>query len=109
MSEHNDAKTTSRVGSAALWASAVVLCGLILTQASSLGTSTAQAGLVSQVSELTALTVRSGAEDLLLVLDNRTEELYVYQIGSKGNSVELIDKESVSQMFTNARTNKTGG
>ena len=98
----------SRTGSTALWASAVVLCGLILTQASNLGTGQAQAGLVSQVSELTAMTVRSGSEEVLMVLDNRTEELYVYQVQNQ-KSVQLMEKYSVPQMFINARLRAQGG
>jgi hypothetical protein len=86
-----------------LWASAFVLAGLILVQAGRSGSSEARADLVSSVGGLTALTVAgASSEDLLLVIDGRSEELFVYRVENQQN-VELQRRYSLPRMFSDAR------
>jgi len=93
---------------AALWASAAVLAGLIVVQAGRLTGSEARADLVSGAGGLTALTVRATNEDVLLVADNRSEQLMVYKVVNQ-NSVELFRTYSLPRIFSDARTRATGG
>ncbi len=69
-------------GTAGLWASAFVLAGLILVQASGTldGRATAQivGGMVVRGDQTTALTVDVGNFDALFVIDDRTQRLAAY-------------------------------
>ena len=93
---------------AALWASAAVLAGLIVVQAGRLTGSDARADLVTGMAGLTALTVESTTEDILLVADNRSEQLMVYKVVNQ-SSLDLFRTYSLSKMFTDARLRATGG
>jgi hypothetical protein len=92
----------------ALWASAFVLFALILIQAQPLiaqqgafrGTAQA-AGMVSQVGPLTVMTADAGSDDVLLVLEGRSEDLYVYR--SDRNGVQLQQRLSIPKLFTDAK------
>lgn len=90
---------------AALWASAFVLAGLVLTQAATLPVASSQvAGTVSSVEDLTILTASTGAgEDVVLVLDNQTDDLFVYGVQNR-SAVELIQSYDVGRLFTDARS-----
>ena len=90
---------------ALLWASALILFGLVVVQASRLGVGTeAHAGdSASSVGDLSALTVSDGdQQDVLLVLDGREQELLVYTLqGSQRiNTPTVID---LNDAFNNAR------
>jgi hypothetical protein len=73
------------------------------------GTPVAQAaGLVSQVGGLTVMTTDATNEDLLLVLDARNEELFVYRT-QNNESVQLLQRYPISQLFVDARARSLGG
>ncbi len=108
----------------ALWASAIVLAALVVVQAGRMLPSTsgravpfdpaallespANADLVSQVGQYTIATVEvSGSEDLTIVLDSRGEDILVYTI-KNGQRIELIGRESVKQIFADARAMGAG-
>ena len=93
--------TTNRLR-AALWASAATLGALVLVQASGLRGNQAMAEMVSQAGEFTMLTTDSGTEEVLVVLDNRSEQLLVYHIRAQ-KTLELMQNVSVSKMFESAR------
>jgi hypothetical protein len=65
-------------------------------------------GTVSQTGGLTILTSEAGNEDLLVVLDARNEELFVYRADVK-NGLQLLQRYPVAQLFTDARARTTGG
>lgn len=96
--------TTRRLSSSTfMWASAFVLAALIVVQAGRMGESQARADLVSSVGGVTALTVAGAAsEDLLMVIDGRSEELFVYRVENQ-NNLELYRRYSLPRMFTDAR------
>lgn len=99
--------TTRRLSpNAALMASALVLVGLIVTAAGRMG-SEAKADLVSGTSSLTALTVEAQIEDVLLVIDNRSEHMLAYKVVNQ-NSLELFKSYSLPRMFTDARNRAAG-
>ncbi len=63
---------------------------------------------VSQTGGLTVLTSEAGNEDLLVVLDSRNEELFVYKTDLKQGS-QLLQRYPVAQLFTDARARSLGG
>lgn len=87
---------------AALWASAFVLAGLIiLTAAFGRGVG-AYASDVSSVGDLTVLTSRSTVdEDILCVLDGRSDMLLVYRIDNQSRW-ELQQSLKLSEAFAQA-------
>ncbi len=90
--------------SAFLSASALVIAALIIVQAGKmLGGHEAKADLVSTTGTLTALTVEAtNSNDVLVVLDGRSEELLVYKVENQ-NNVELYRKYNLQRMFSEAR------
>ena len=90
-----------------LWASAFVLFALILIQAQPLLAQegilghSAQGGMVSQVGPLTILTADASGEDVLLVLEGRGEELFVYR--TDRNGVQLQQRLAVPKLFQDAK------
>jgi hypothetical protein len=89
-------------GNAALVASAMVLAGLIVTQGSKLAGEPARADIVASTGTLTSLAFEAQNEDLLAVLDGRTEQILVYRVANK-NGVDLVQTYSVPRMFIEAR------
>lgn len=89
---------------AALWASAFVLAGLVLTLAAGLPRAESQlAGTVSSVGELTILTADTGAgDDVILVLDGVAESLFVYGVQNR-SAIELIQTYDINRLFIDAR------
>lgn len=74
-------------------------CGLRVI---SLTTAPAAAEMVASIpGELVALTADSGSEEVLLLLDNRTERVMVYRLTQKG--LELFASESLRDLFARAR------
>ncbi len=89
----------------ALAASAIVLIGLIVLAAGRTGQ--ARADVVSTTSNLTALTVEAQIEDVLLVIDGRSEHMLAYKVINQ-NSLELFKSYSLPRMFTDARNRAAG-
>ncbi|MCC6970925.1 MAG: hypothetical protein IT434_11970 [Phycisphaerales bacterium] len=93
-----------------LSASAVMLAGLLAwsAQAMQLGRDGgAGSGMVSNVGDYTMMTFSAGNEDMLITLDNRSEELYVYRVENQ-NAVALFQKLSLPRLFSEARTRAQG-
>lgn len=63
--------------------------------------------MVSHVGGITMLTSDAQTDEVLIVLDNRTETLLVYRVENV-SSVELLQRTSVSAMFTDARIKALG-
>ncbi len=99
-------RTTRRLdtGAAALWASALVILAMLITQAGQRwAESAAQASDVATIGDLTILTADSGDnEDILAILDRRNETLFVYGVRNR-QSVELFDSYDMSRVFMDAR------
>ena len=89
---------------ALLWTSAFLIMAMILTQAARLGAgSPALAGNVATSGDLTVLTADAGdAEDILMVLDRRTETLLIYGARDR-RSIELHETHDLSRVFSDAR------
>lgn len=87
-----------------LWASAFVLAGLAIVQCGRLAgmgwTNTARADVVSRVGDYTVLTMSaSSSEDLAVVLDGRSEKLFVYRIKNR-EVLELVRPYDLPAMFS---------
>ncbi len=94
---------------APLWASAIVVLALILTQAGrGAAGSIAKAEMVHGTGGYTIMTADGGTDDVLLVLDNRNEELFVYQVANQ-RSVDLKERLSLTKLFADARAAAGGG
>ncbi|MFG0275399.1 MAG: hypothetical protein ACF8QF_10120 [Phycisphaerales bacterium] len=89
---------------AALWASAFVLAGLVVSlSARYAGAQSQIVGTVSSAGELTILRADTGAgDDVILVLDNVADSLFVYGVQNR-DTIELIQTYDVSRLFIDAR------
>lgn len=91
--------------------SALALLGLVTWQAQAMqigrGGDSGGSGMVSNVGDYTMMTFAVGNEDMLLTLDNRSEELYVYRVENQ-NAVQLFQKLSLPKLFSEARSRAMG-
>ena len=107
--------TAARTGIShrALWTSAGLLGALVMVQTligagQPIGGSSASGGMVSQAGQHTMLTTESGAEDLLIVLDGRNEELFVYRTDSRRGEMQLYQRMGLAAVFNDARSRNAG-
>lgn len=91
---------------AALSASALVITGLIIFQATRMAPE-ARADLVASNGNVTALTVSANTDDVLMVINGRQEELLVYRVENQ-TSVELFARHSLPRLFADARAGAMG-
>lgn len=103
-----NAVKSSRGAVPVLAATAVVLGTFLTVQAFAQlgGPAGTRSGMISQVSGYSIMTSDAGSDDIVLVLDNRNEELMVYR--SEGNAIQLYQKLSLPRVFTEARTRNQG-
>ncbi|MFO0835012.1 MAG: hypothetical protein U0638_08585 [Phycisphaerales bacterium] len=91
--------------------SAVALLGLLTwrAQAMQLGRDGGGSqGMVSNAGDYTMMTFSIGNEDMLLTLDNRAEELYIYRVENQ-TSVAMFQKLNLPRLFNEARIRAVGG
>jgi hypothetical protein len=67
----------------------------------------AQAAVVSRAGGLTVLTADAGNEDVVVMLDERSEGLLVYRTDGR-LGVQLMQKIPIGQLFTEARARSLG-
>jgi hypothetical protein len=92
-----------------LWMLALGLGVLIVLRAGGVGPEpVALGGMVGTSGGYTAMTTRVGTEDLLFLIDDRAEQLMIYQVRGT-NAVELVDRQDLKQMFTSAKAAWLGG
>lgn len=89
-------------GDGVLIASAVGLTGLVLALGSGIWSSPALAETTAAAGGFAMLTTDDGTDEALLVVDNRTEQLLVYQVQASG-SFELVDREALPDLFRAAK------
>lgn len=100
-------KTRIDAGSAVLWASAFVIAALIIIKAGDLPANQAHARMAVSSGDFTLVTAHSGKGDdedpdeVLYVLDSRSETLLVYEIGDvrQADAVRLVDGGSLRNLF----------
>jgi hypothetical protein len=96
-------------GAAALFASAAVVLALILVQLSSVvGGAPANAQGVDRDSGVVTTTARASTDSaVLLVLDQRDERLYVYEL-ENGRRLNLVDGEDLAELFASGSRSGRG-
>ncbi len=94
-------------GAPVLWGAAAVLAGLLIVQASRMGVGEARAEMVTRAGEFTVLTSESGSEEVLLVIDNRREQLLVYKVVNQ-SSLDHFARHDLARMFMDARLGAQG-
>ena len=105
MSQTTTAPRRIDAATAALSASAFILAAMVLVQAARLAWplgAEARADLVSRTGDTTTLTVNSGNDDLLVVLDGRGDQLYAYRLQAQ-TRLELLRSYDVKELFSTGR------
>lgn len=96
---------------AGLWASAFVLAGLILAQASGAFDARADAAGVAgpslKADGISAITVDAGNYDALFVIQDKSEQLLVYTVTDQ-DGLQLRLKQNLPALFTGARIRARG-
>jgi len=102
------ARSGHAASAGALWASAFVLGGLILTQADRLGAGArASAEMVSETGGYTVMTADGGTDEVLVLLDHRDENVYVYSIENQ-QAIVLHQRLSLPKLFSDAQAKRRG-
>lgn len=65
------------------------------------------AGLVAHAGNMAILTSEAGNEDIVLVLDGRTEQILAYRANTS-EGIKLVQRASLPQLFLDARTRAQG-
>lgn len=114
-SAHAPSDTTGDSASLVLWASLFVIAALVIVQLGRGGgrslfgpAGEARADLVSSAGEFTALTFDDGSQDVLVVMDGRGENVFVYQVKNQ-RTVEFLDRVALTDVFDTARKVGAGG
>ncbi len=98
--------TNKRIFDGPLWALAAALTVIAVARwlpSTPPAPSAAHAGLVSSVGDSTIITNSAGnGEDLLMILDQRTETMLVYRTTPR-QTMELLQVSPVQELFEQAR------
>jgi|GEM_PF-7105692 len=106
-----------RIGSSP-WATIVLLMLVVfmLSRVVGLMDSPALAEMAVSENGYTMMTTNGGTDEILVLVDSREESILVYrvaaggQVGAQGGgSMELLERESLSGVFTRARAQAIGG
>lgn len=102
---------------ALLWASALVLTGLIVAQLGRIAQSPAApdaafalplpADVVTNVGDYTMMSFNAGSDDVLVVMDSRGEQLFAYRVANQ-RELQLLTRESLADVFAHARAMGSG-
>ncbi len=88
--------------SPALWASAFVILAVLIFQAGRINNNPAQAEMVSRVGEYTLMTTDGGNEEVIVVIDNRNEDLLIYKVLQQ-KELNLFQKIDLDRLFADAK------
>lgn len=104
----NDTNMKTRAAVPVLAALAAALGTLVAVRAFAQlgGPAGTRSGMISQVSGYSLMTSDAGTDDIVLVLDNRNEELMVYR--TEGQAIQLYQKLPLPRLFTEARARNQG-
>lgn len=96
------ATTPARGSDGWLWASAAALSALVLLATTGAFDRSAHAEMTATTGGYSALTTDGGSDEVLVVTDDRSESLMVYQVLS-GKKLELLAKHELPDLFRGAR------
>jgi len=105
MSSTHTAHTGARLNlRGVLMATAALLTAGILLRAGGVGgESIATAGMVGDSGSFTAMTARTGNQEVLYVIDDRSEHLLIYRV-QNAMEVRLESMQDLRSLFTTARS-----
>lgn len=96
-------RTRTNPGAAALWASALVIAALVITQASRLSSGNAARADVATSDDLSVATVFAGDdEDVVAIVDRQSERLFIYGV-EQAARVELLQVHDLKDLFSQGR------
>jgi hypothetical protein len=101
-----DSRPRRDTASAVLWGSAAVLAGLIVAELAGPAVSSrpAEAQSPSVAGDMTIIPASAGdQEDVLMVLDGRSEKLSIYNVTNAHNKIDLLQTYDVNRLFQEAR------
>ncbi|MDF1869664.1 MAG: hypothetical protein P1U30_04670 [Phycisphaerales bacterium] len=92
----------------------VVLCVLVvfvMSKVVGVMDTPAMAEMAISDSGYTMMTTNGGADEILVLVDSREESILVYRVaqGADSAGLELLERESLSGLFTRARAQAVGG
>jgi len=92
----------------------VVLCVLVvfvMSKVVGVMDTPAMAEMTISDSGYTMMTTNGGADEILVLVDSREESILVYRVaqGADSAGLELLERESLSGLFTRARAQAVGG
>jgi hypothetical protein len=100
-------RTPPRLGEPALVICALAMAIILGVLLAPLVSQPARAEMVSENQDLVAMTAQGGNEEILFVLDNRTERLSVYKIQNQ-NSMPMLQRVELPSLFDAARARAIG-
>lgn len=111
-STHHMQSARSLFTRAALLAGATILATLVVSQVLRITSAggiepTALAGLVSEAGGMTILTVEANSDELVFVVDSRSEELLVYK-AENNQTIEMLQKYNIPEIFNQAKGRVVG-
>lgn len=90
-----------------LQASALVLLGLVMAKAAPLLGGEARADMVARSGSYIVMTTDGGNEEVLVIIDERSETVSVYKVVNQQN-VQLFQRADLREIFTAARAKRHG-
>ena len=102
MTTRNDAPRANRAA-AVLSLTAVALLVALVFQAMGPWTPTARAEMAVKAGSYSAMTTRASSQDLLWLIDDANETLFVYGVSNNNREVAFIDRQSLKDLFLAAR------
>jgi len=90
-----------------LQASALVLLGLVMAKAAPLFGGEARADMVARSGSYIVMTTDGGNEEVLVIIDERSETVSVYKVVNQQN-VQLFQRADLRDIFTAARAKRHG-
>jgi len=99
---------SSRHAAAALSLTAFALLAALVIQAVNPWTPSARAEMTAKLDSFAAMSTESGNEELVWVIDDRSETLFVYRSANNNRAIEFVDRQSLPEMFAAARQQSGG-
>jgi len=97
------------LGSSWVTLGALVLVIFVLSRVSMVTGSPALAEITTRDGAYTMMTTDGGSDEILVLVDSREEMISVYRVNQTGNGLDLIERESLSGLFSRARAQAMGG
>lgn len=95
------------IGSSWITLGALIAVILLLSRIGMVTNQPAFAEMVVTDAGYTMMTTDGGSDEVLVLIDSRDESILVYRVGPSGG-LDLLERESLSGIFTRAKTQALG-